>query len=179
MLLLSSGAFEHGVIEQLTAQNSSPSSLRDKAARNRYGASPQGTKTPTSGIGAIGPLLVEIACSYGGVGTADLNQRVLGSSPSAPTNFRAPHPRRAGTPPNLVRCPCQGNNGGNVYGRNGPSGSGSRKGLVTTAFGNLDEDLAGDFDFLAGFGIEISIRFWRLAPHHRSPALAMEPAGQN
>jgi hypothetical protein len=30
MLLLSSGAFEHGVIEQLTAQNSGPSSLRDK-----------------------------------------------------------------------------------------------------------------------------------------------------
>ena len=33
MLLLSSGAFEHGMIEQLTAQNSGPSSFRDKPTR--------------------------------------------------------------------------------------------------------------------------------------------------
>src|SRR6478735_12502071 len=52
MLLLSSGAFEHGVIEQLTAQNSSPSSLRDK--HQQLGMErPAGHQNPESGIGAI------------------------------------------------------------------------------------------------------------------------------
>ena len=60
------------MIEQLTAQNSGPSSLRDKhqLARNRM-KRPAGHQNPEIGIGAIGPPLVEIACSYGGVGIAD------------------------------------------------------------------------------------------------------------
>jgi hypothetical protein len=86
MLLLSSGAFEHGVIEQLTAQNSGPSSLRDK--HQQLGMErPAGHQNPESGIGAIssGLPLVETAgssftthCSTGSISTCETR---IGASP--------------------------------------------------------------------------------------------------